>query len=107
MDPITRTDAQAQAILDAELTHLAPRREALGEAGFFAVAGWTLEHAMEWEAAAIAWRRALELDPRDSVACFHLGASLLEMSRFPDAADAFRRAIVLDAENPRIDWFDE
>lgn len=107
MPAISRTDDEARTILDAELARLAPRRGDLGEEGVHAVAGWTLVHAMEYEAAAIAWRRALELDPRDVAAQFHLGVCLLELSRWDDAADAFRRAIALDAEVGRLDWFDE
>ena len=107
MPAISRTDDEARTILDAELARLAPRRGALGEAGVHAVAGWTLTHAMEYEAAALAWRRALELDSRDVAALFHLGLCLLELSRFEEAADVFRRAVVLDAEVERLDWFDE
>ncbi len=107
MTSFVRTDAEARGLLDAELARLEPRRAALGETGLHAVAGWTLEHAMEWEAAVVAWRRASELDPSDAGAVFHVGACLLEMSRFADAADAFRRAILLDAQRPRLDWFDE
>jgi tetratricopeptide (TPR) repeat protein len=107
MAAITRTDAEARALLDAELARLAPRREQLGDAGVHAVCGWTLEHAMEWEAAAIAWRRAFDLDERDATALFHLGVCLLEMSKFDDAATVFRRAIALDEQVQRLDWFDE
>jgi tetratricopeptide (TPR) repeat protein len=32
---------------------------------------------------------------------------LLELSKFADAATVFRRAIDLDAEVSRLDWFDE
>jgi tetratricopeptide (TPR) repeat protein len=105
--PFDRTDAQARALLDAEIERLASRRDALGEAGLHAVAGWRLEQAMEWEAALIAWRRACELEPHDAGPVFHVGACLLETSKFADAADAFRRAIELDVATPRLDWFDE
>jgi tetratricopeptide (TPR) repeat protein len=107
MAAISRTDAEARSILAAELARLAERRRDLGEEGVHAVAGWTLVHAMEYEAAALAWRRALELDGRDVAALFHLGVCLLELSRFDDAADTFRRAIALDEEVGRLDWFDE
>jgi tetratricopeptide (TPR) repeat protein len=107
MNTITRTDSEARALLDAELARLAPRREALGEAGVHAVAGWTLEHAMEWEAATLAWRRAIDLDAKDVASVFHLGLCLLEMSRFADAAEVFRTTIELDASVDRLDWFDE
>jgi tetratricopeptide (TPR) repeat protein len=107
MPSISRTDAEARTVLDAELARLAPRREKLGDAGAHSVAGWTLEHAMEWEAAALAWRRAFDLDGRDVAALFHLGVCLLELSKFADAATIFRRAIELDAEVARLDWFDE
>jgi len=107
MPAITRTDAEARALLDAELARLAPRREQLGDAGVHAVCGWTLEHAMEWEASAIAWRHAFDLDERDVAALFHLGVCLLEMSKFGDAETAFRRAIALDEKVERLDWFDE
>lgn len=107
MAAFSRTDEQARALLADELARLAPRREALGETGVHAVAGWTLEHAMEWEAALLAWRRAAELEAADAGPAFHLGMCLLELSRFPEAADAFRRAIALDAAAPRLDWFDE
>jgi len=106
-DEIVRTDEQARALLAAELERLAPRRDALGDAGMHAVAGFRLEQAMEWEAAVISWRRAAELEPRDAGNVFHVGACLLEMSRFAEAADSFRRAIELDAAAPRLDWFDE
>jgi tetratricopeptide (TPR) repeat protein len=102
-----RTDAEARAALDSELARLAPRRAQLGETGVHAVCGWTLEHAMEWEAAALAWGRAFELDPRDPTALFHRGQCLLEMSDWAAAADVFRQAIALDAEVSRLDWFDE
>jgi tetratricopeptide (TPR) repeat protein len=105
--PIVRTDEQARALLAEELDRLAPRRDALGDAGVHAVAGWRLEQAMEWEASLIAWRRACELDPADAGSVFHVGACLLETSKFAAAADAFRRAIELDAATPRLDWFDE
>jgi tetratricopeptide (TPR) repeat protein len=107
MPAISRTDDEARATLAAELARLAPRRGDLGEAGVHSVAGWTLTHAMEYEAAALAWRRALELDARDVAALFHLGVCLLELSRFGEAAEIFRRAVVLDAEVERLDWFDE
>jgi tetratricopeptide (TPR) repeat protein len=105
--PVSRTDAEARAILEAELARLAPRREALGENGVHAVAGWTLEHAMEWEAAAIAWGRAFEFDARDVSSLFHLGVCRIEMGRYADAAAVLRDAIALDAEVSRLDWFDE
>ncbi len=105
--PVVRTDAEARAILDSELERLAPRREALGEAGAHAVAGWTLEHGLEWEAAALAWTRAAELDPRDSGAVFHLGVCRLELGRLADSASAFRSAMELDERAQRLDWFDE
>ncbi len=107
MVPVTRTDADARRILEEELARLAPRREALGEEGVNAVAGWTLEHAMEWEAASLAWRRAFEIDGRDVAALFHLGVCLLEVAQYAEAADVFRRSIALDAEVSRLDWFDE
>ena len=107
MAAISRTDAEARAILDAELARLAPRRDQLGEAGVHSVCGWTLEHAMEWEAAAIAWRRTFDLDEKDAAALFHLGVCLLEMSKFTDAETVFRRAIDLDEKVERLDWFDE
>jgi tetratricopeptide (TPR) repeat protein len=105
--PIVRTDEQARALLSEEIGRLAPRREALGDAGVHAVAGWRLEQAMEWEAAVIAWRRACEIEPRDAGHVFHVGACLLEMSQFAAAAESFRRAIELDVAAPRLDWFDE
>lgn len=104
---MTRTDSDARRILEEELARLAPRRERLGEAGVHAVAGWTLEHAMEWEAAALAWRRAFEIDGKDVAALHHLGVCLLEVAKYADAADVFRRAVSLDAEVSRLDWFDE
>jgi tetratricopeptide (TPR) repeat protein len=105
--PVSRTDAEARTLLDAEVARLAPRREALGEDGTYAVCGWTLEHAMEWEAASLAWRRAFDLDPRDVGALFHLGVCLTELGQFADAAQVFRDATVLDAEVQKLDWFDE
>jgi tetratricopeptide (TPR) repeat protein len=105
--PAARSDEEAPAILAAELDRLAPRRSALGEAGVHAVAGWTLEHAMEWEASALAWRRAHEIDPDDPSAVLHAGVCELELGRWAVAADAFRRAIDVDARVGRLDWFDE
>lgn len=107
MVPVSRTDAEARRLLEEELTRLAPRRERLGDAGAHSVAGWTLEHAMEWEAAALAWRRAFEIDGKDVASLFHLGVCLLELAQYAEAADVFRRATALDAEVARLDWFDE
>jgi tetratricopeptide (TPR) repeat protein len=103
----SRTSEQARALYDAELARLASRRQHLGEEGVHAVAGWTLEHAMEFEAAALAWARAFELDPKDVAALFHLGVCRLETGEYAAAADIFRRAIVLDDEVALLDWFDE
>ena len=105
--PGARSEAQARSLLDEELDRLAPRREALGECGAHAVAGWTLEHALEWEAAALAWQRASDLDAIDAPAVFHLGLCLLELGRFADAAAEFRRAAEIDSASNRLDWFDE
>jgi len=107
MKTITRTDAEARALFDEEIARLEPRRVALGDAGLPAVVGWRLEQAMEWEASAIAWGRAIEFEPDDAGAVFHLGSCLLEMSRFAEAAEMFRRATALDAATQRLDWFDE
>jgi tetratricopeptide (TPR) repeat protein len=105
MEP--RTDDETRRAFEAELARLAPRREALGDSGMHAVAGWTLEHAMEWEAAAMAWRRAFELDGEDVSALFHLGVCLLEQGRYAEAAETFRAASALDDRVKRLDWFDE
>ena len=107
MEAAQRTENQARDLLRAELERLAPRREALGEQGVHAVAGWTLEHALEWEASALAWSRAAELDPRDVAAVFHLGVCRLELGQWDEAARTFRRAMELDDEVGRLDWFDE
>lgn len=112
MEPARRTDAEAAAILAAELDRLAARREALGDAGAHAVAGWGLQHAMEWEAALLAWSNVLEADPRDVEAAHARGLCLLELSRWQDAADAFRAVIELDAAlaaagEPALDWMED
>lgn len=96
-EPPRRTAAEAQAILDAEFARIGAHREALGETGAAAVAGWTLMHSYEWEAAAIAWSRAAELDPDDPEPINEWGVCLLELGRWDEAADLFRRTIALDA----------
>src|SRR5262249_40217160 len=102
-----RSNDEASAILASELARLASRRAALGEPGVHAVAGWTLEHGLEWEAALLAWRRNRELDASDASAVFHEGVCLLELGRYSDAAERFREAIGVDARTQRLDWFDE
>jgi tetratricopeptide (TPR) repeat protein len=95
--PPRRTEAEARAILDAEIERLAPRAAALGPAATFGVAGRVLGHAYEWEAAAMAWARAAMHDPDDPEPPFEEGVCLLELERWDDAADRFRRVIDLDA----------
>jgi len=109
----TRSPEEARELLDQHLTDLASRRDALGEAGVFAVAAWTLTHAFEFEAAELAWARVSELEPRSIEAVFQRGLSLLELGRFADAADSFRATIELDVvlrEDPNaelVDWIED
>lgn len=110
--PAARTDAEARAILDAEIDRLAPRREALGEAGVHSVAGWTLTHAMEWEAALLAWARAASLEPDDPELVHQHGICLLELGRWDEAAARFRDVLAIDerlvaAGLPGIEWMEE
>jgi tetratricopeptide (TPR) repeat protein len=109
----TRTPDEAAAILADAVKELASRREALGEGGTFAVAAWSLTHAWEFEAAEIAWARVLEHEPRALEAVYQRGMALIELSRFDDAAAAFRHAIELDAElrgdpnSELLDWIED
>lgn len=93
--PARRTDDEAREILESELARLAVRRPSLGESGVHAVAGWTLSHGFEWEAAALAWARAAALDPDDPEPVIHEGVCFLETGRWDDAAARFRAAIEL------------
>lgn len=111
MNAPARSEDEARAILARELLRLAPRRTALGEGGALAVAGWTLLHGMEYEAARIAWARAAEIDPTDVEAAFSEALCLLELSRFEEAAERFRRVIELDdrvaaAGGDALDWME-
>lgn len=110
--PTARTAAEARALLYAELDRLAPRREALGEAGVLSVAGWTLTHGMEWEAAALAWERAAALEPDDPELPHQHGICLLELARWEDAAERFRHVLALHdrlaaSGKPGIEWMEE
>ena len=110
--PFPRSDAEARARLDEELERLAPRRATLGTGGVFSVAGWTLTHAMEWEAAVLAWSRAAESSPDDWEPVHQEGICLLELGRWDDAADRFRRAIEMDARlvalgRPGVEWMED
>lgn len=110
--PPRRSDAEARALLDAELARLAPRRAALGEGGVFAVAGWSLDHAYEWEASILAWSRAAELDPDDPEPVFHLGVCHLELGEWTSAAATFRAVIALDerllaAGRDGVEWMED
>lgn len=106
-----RTDEEARSILAAELRRLEPRRSALSEADAHAVAGWTLQNAMEWEAARMAWTRAATLRPDDVEARFCAAVCLLELSRFGDAAAEFRDVLDADARaaaegREALDWME-
>lgn len=110
--PKPRSDAEACALLDEELTFLAPRRAALGDGGMLAVAGWKLTHAMEWEAACLAWSRAAELAPDDWEPVHQEGICLLELGLWDAAADRFRRAMAIDARlvasgRDGVEWMEE
>lgn len=94
----TRTEAEADELLAAEVVRLTPRREALGEVGLYSVAGWTLQMAFEYEAAAKAWRRARELAPERPEPWFAEGMCRLELGQWDEAADLFRGAHRADAE---------
>ncbi|MCG3135447.1 MAG: hypothetical protein HMLKMBBP_03103 [Planctomycetes bacterium] len=106
-----RTDDEARRIFEAELSRLSARRAELGEGGVFAVAGYALVHAMEWEAALLAWRGARSFEPDDCELAYSEAMCLLELSRWSDAAAAFRAVIDLDrriAESggDGVDWID-
>ena len=109
----TRTPDEAAALFDEAVEDLAARRSALGEAGTFAVVAWTLLHAWEFEAAELAWARVLELEPKSLEGAYQRGMCLLELSRFDEAADAFRHTIELDAQlrsDPNaevLDWIED
>ncbi len=111
--PPKRSDDEARALLATELARLAPRSEALGEAGLHAVAGTTLQSGLEWEAALLAWGRARELEPRNVEALFCEGVCLLELGSLDEAADRFRAAAKLDDEledqpaAERLDWYEQ
>lgn len=112
MEPASRTDPEAAALLAAELERLGARRTALGDAGAHAVAGWGLQHGMEWEAALLAWRRVLEIEARNIEALHATGLCLLELARYAEAADVFRAVIALDASlaaagEESIDWMED
>jgi len=108
-----RTPDESRTILAAELARLAPRRDALGEAGAHAVAAWTLMNAFEFEAAALGWAGVLEDAPRDVEAVFRHAHCLLELGRHDEAADGFRTAHALDAEvsddpaGEGLDWLED
>jgi tetratricopeptide (TPR) repeat protein len=110
--PPRRSDDEAEALVAEQLERLAPRRGALGEAGVHAVAGWTLVHAFEWEAAALAWARASALDPEDPEPPLQEGICLLELGRYEDAAARFRHAMEIDAGRRArgedgVEWMEE
>jgi tetratricopeptide (TPR) repeat protein len=62
-----------------------------------------LEQQGQWSEAAAAWREALLQNPRDSVACGHLGIALAREGDYSGAVDAYRRALALD---PRMTGLD-
>jgi tetratricopeptide (TPR) repeat protein len=109
----TRTPDEAARLLVEAVEDLADRREALGEGGAYAVAAWSLTHAWEFEASELAWARVIALEPRSLEAVFQRGMALIELSRFEEAASAFRHAIDLDAElrsDPNaevLDWIED
>jgi tetratricopeptide (TPR) repeat protein len=112
MEPARRTESEAAALLASELERLGPRRAALGDAGAHAVAGWGLQHGMEWEASLLAWERVLEITPRDVEAMHAKGLCLLELARYSDAAAVFRAVIDLDASlvaagEDSMDWMED
>lgn len=108
-----RTPDEAEVILANELARLAPRRDALGEAGVHAVAAWTLMHAFEFEASALGWTGVLAHTPRDVEAVFRHAHCLLELGRYDEAADGFRAASALDSElcddpdGEGLDWLED
>ncbi len=109
----SRTPDEARAILATELVRLAPRRAALGEAGAYAVAAWTLMHAFEFEASVLGWATVLEHAPRDVEAVFRHAHCLLELGKYDAAAEGFRAAHALDAEladdpaGEGLDWLED
>lgn len=108
-----RDDAEAHAALDAELERLAPHSAELGDGGLHAVAAWTLQMAYEWEAAALAWSRAIECMPGNAPAVFNLGVCRLETGDLDAAAALFHRAVEVDSAvtgeggGEALDWFEE
>jgi tetratricopeptide (TPR) repeat protein len=108
-----RDDAEAGAALEAELERLAPRREALGEGGVYAVAAWSLQMAYEWEAAVLAWTRAVACLPDNAPAVFQLGVCRLELGELDAASKLFERALDVDSgvaaggAGEALDWFEE
>jgi len=54
----------------------------------------------EWTTAASYYRRALALDPQNSIRAFELGNTFLWMRRYDQAAQWFDRAVVLDSRRP-------
>jgi protein O-GlcNAc transferase len=61
-------------------------------------AGDRLLHASEHEQAAVAYERALQMDPQSVRAHNNLGLALLALERFAEAITRFRRAIELDPD---------
>ena len=53
----------------------------------------------EYGKAEEAFRKAIELKPRDAVAHCYLGSSLCEQGKFPEAIDAYHKAIELDPKS--------
>lgn len=111
-EPPRRDDAAAREILRAELDRIARLHTALGEAGAHAVAGWALVHALEWEAGAVAWSRVAELEPDDPEPHYQEGICLLELGRWDDAAERFRRSLDADARRVAaggdgIEWMED
>ena len=112
MEPIHRNDDEARALLPAELARLGPRCETLGELGAHAVAGWGLQHGMEWEASLLAWSRVIEIEPTNIEATHAKGLCLLELAQYSDAADVFRATLALDAAvvaagGVGVDWMED
>jgi Flp pilus assembly protein TadD len=66
-------------------------------------AAYALSQAGKLEEAVAAWRRALELDPKDAKARNNLGVALLQVRRFDEAAREFREVLAAKTNQPEAE----